>query len=103
MEALQVVSDNGPQYTSEAFARFAKAWDFEHVTSSLGNSQANGKAESAVKTAKRILTKTKKAGSDPYIALLDHRNTPTQGLSTSPSQRLMNRRTHIKIMSEPAQ
>ena len=93
----QVVSDNGPQYTSEAFARFAKAWDFEHVTSSPGNSQANGKAESAVKTAKRILTKTKKAGSDPFIALLDHRNTPTQGLSTSPSQRLMNRRTRTLL------
>ena len=40
----QVVSDNGPQYTSEAFARFAKAWYFEQVTSSPGNSQANGKA-----------------------------------------------------------
>ena len=51
----QVVSNNGPQYTSEGFARFAKAWDFEHVTGSPGNSQANGKAKSAVKTAKRIL------------------------------------------------
>ena len=93
----QVISDNGPQYTSDAFADFAKAWDFEHLCSSPGNSQANGKAESAVKTAKRILTKTNKAGTDPYIALLDHRNTPTQGLKSSPAQRLMNRRTRTLL------
>ena len=63
------MSNNGPQYTSEAFARFAKAWDFEHVSRSPGNSQANGKAGSVVKTAKRILTKTRKAGSDLYCAI----------------------------------
>lgn len=28
-----------------------------------------------------------------HLALLDHRNTPTQGMSSSPAQRLMNRRT----------
>ena len=50
-----------------------------------------------MKTAKRILTKTKKADSDLHIALLDHRNTPSQGLSTSPSQRLMNRRTQTLL------
>ena len=34
-----------------------------------------------------------KSNSDPYLALLDFRNTPTQGMDTSPVQRLMNRRT----------
>ena len=42
----QVVSDNGPQFTSKEFATFAKTWDFEYLTSSPGNSKANGKAES---------------------------------------------------------
>ena len=31
------------------------------------------------------------------MALLDHRNTPTQGLTTSPVQRFMNRRTRTMI------
>ena len=42
----QVVSDNGPQFILKEFATFAKTWDFEHLTSSPGNSNANGKAES---------------------------------------------------------
>ena len=30
---------------------------------------------------------------DPYLAVLDHRNTPTQGFTTSPAQRMFSRRT----------
>lgn len=30
---------------------------------------------------------------DPWLALLDQRNTPTQGVGSSPAQRLMSRRT----------
>ena len=88
-----VVSDNGPQYSSKEFLKFSQKWDFIHVTSSPGNSKANGKAESAVKTAKRILRKSKETGGDPYLAILDHRNTPSHGLLSSPAQRLMSRRT----------
>ena len=89
----QVISDNGPQFTSDEFAEFSRKWDFEHLTSSPGNSKANGKAESGVKTVKRILKKSIRAGTDPYLAVLDYRNTPTQGTTTSPAQRLMSRRT----------
>lgn len=56
-----------------------------------GYPQSNGKAESAVKTAKRLMLKAKLAGQVPYLALLDHRNTPTQGVNTSPAQRLLNK------------
>lgn len=34
---------------------------------------------------------------DPYLALLDHRNTPSQGLNTSPAQRLLSRRTRTLL------
>ena len=37
------------------------------------------------------------AKSDQYMALLDHRNTPTQGLDSSPVQRFMSRRTRTLI------
>ena len=89
----RVVSDNGPQFTSDKFEQFTKEWEFDHLTISPGNSKANGKAESAVKTAKRLMRKAADSGSDPYLALLDYRNTPTQGIGSSPAQRLMNRRT----------
>ena len=54
-----VLTDNGPQFRAEAYARFAKEWEFNYVTSSPYHSQANGKAESAVKIAKRLIKKTK--------------------------------------------
>ena len=67
---------------------------FEHVTSSPHYPQSNGKAESAVKTAKMLLWKAKVDGSDPLKAILEWRNTPTKGLKSSPVQRLMSRRTN---------
>lgn len=89
----EVISDNGSQFKSNEFNKFSETWDFEHVTTSPYNSQANGKAESAVKSAKNLLRKTSDAQEDQYLALLDFRNTPTQGLGSSPVQRLMNKRT----------
>lgn len=93
----RVVSDNGPQYSSEEFRAFATTYEFEHVTSSPRYSQSNGKAESAVKTAKRIMEKAIACGSDPYLTLLEHRNTPSDGMSSSPAQRLFGRRTRTRI------
>ena len=87
------MSDNGPQFSSEEFAQFSKAWEFKHITSSPSFPQSNGKVERAVKTAKGLMQKAKKAGSDPYLALLDFRNTPTQVIGSSPVQLLMSRRT----------
>ena len=92
-----VVSDNGPQYASEEFEDFAREWDFEHRTTSPGNSKGNGKVESAVKTAKRLLIKARRSNSDPFLSLLDHRNTPSEGLESSPAQRLMGRRTRTLL------
>lgn len=72
----KVVSDNGPQFSCNEFATFARAWEFEHHTSSPGHSEANGKIESAVKTAKRLLLrKACKAGTGPYLAMLDYTGT----------------------------
>lgn len=88
-----VVTDNGPQFTSTEFAVFAREWGFEHRTSSPGHQQANGQAESAVKTAKNILRKAMESGNDPYLAILAVRNTPTEYMDSSPAQRLMGRRT----------
>ena len=93
----EVVSDPGPQFTASMFRDFAVAYDFEHLLVSPANQKANGKAESAVKSAKRLMRKCKDAHSDPFLALLDFRNTPIQGVGSSPVQRLMNRRTRTLL------
>ena len=94
---LMVQSDGGPQFTSSEFQSFAKTWEFQHTTSSPYNSRSNGKAESAVKIAKRLL----KRSQDPYRALLEWRNTPTAGLGSSPAQRLLARRTRAAVPTNP--
>ena len=57
----------------------------------------NGKVEKAVSTAKGILKKAKADHKDPYLALLDWRNTPTEGLDSLHAQRLMGRRTRTLL------
>ena len=90
----ELVSDNGPNLTSEKIKNFFRKYNIiYHFTSSPENHKANGMAESAVKTAKRIIIKCKESHTDVYAAILSHRNTPTQGLDTSPAQRMFGRRT----------
>ena len=88
-----IVSDNGPPFSSREFAAFTKEWGITHQTISPHHSRSNGKAESAVKTAKRLLKKCHSTGEDVNIGLLNIRNTPTQGIGSSPSQRFFGRRT----------
>ena len=72
-------------------------YDIEHVTSSPHYPQSNGKVENAIKTAKNLLKKSKAAGTDFYLALLAWRNTPSEGLESSPAQRMFGRRTRPLI------
>uniref|UniRef100_A0A803JAA2 Integrase catalytic domain-containing protein n=1 Tax=Xenopus tropicalis TaxID=8364 RepID=A0A803JAA2_XENTR len=84
----EFVSDNGTQFAS---AEFTKAYDFQHTTSSPNYPQSNGQIEKTVQTVKHLLSKAKQSGGDPYIAILEYRNTPIDGIG-SPAQLLMSRR-----------
>ena len=53
----QVMSDNGPQYSSIEFHKFAKDYQFVHPRSSPKFPQSNGEAERAVRTIKSLLKK----------------------------------------------
>ena len=53
--------------------------------------------ESAIKTCKKMLKKAQLAKTDVYLALLDHRNSPTQQTYSSPAQRLFVGRTHTLL------
>ena len=92
-----LVTDNGAQFASAEFAIFAETWSFEHHTSSPRYPQSNGKAENAVQTVKRLFTKCKASGQSEYLALLDWRNTPTEGVGTSPAQRLFVRKQTSQV------
>ncbi|XP_064120727.1 uncharacterized protein K02A2.6-like [Macrobrachium nipponense] len=92
-----LISDNGPQFVNENFKQFATDYDYEHRTSSPTHAQSNGMVESAVKTSKRLIRKAVESNKDPYLAILDHRNTPTSDKDASPSQYNLGRRTRTKL------
>ena len=92
-----LVTDNGPQFSSSEFTTFSSTWEFKHVTSSPTHAKSNGKAESAVKVVKKVFKKAHRDNKDSWLALLDQRNTPTQGVGSSPAQRLMSRRTRTLL------
>ena len=55
------------------------------------------KLEAAVKAIKTMMIKCRKRYDDPYIGLLRLFNTPTEGLTTSPDQCLVDRHTQTII------
>lgn len=92
----ELKTDNGPQFSSQAFKDFADKCGFSHVTSSPHFHQANGLAERAVQTAKRILNL-----SDPLQGLLDYRATPCSSTGVSPAAALMSRslKTRVPVLT----
>ena len=48
----QLLSDNGPQFSANTFAKFQEEFGFTHITSSPNFPQANGEVERTVQTEK---------------------------------------------------
>ena len=86
-KCLKFGSDNGPQYVSCEFTKFASEWGFEHITSRPTYPQSNGLAERTVQTIKQLMKKAKEEKKDVYLSLLELRNTPVHG-AMSPAQLL---------------
>jgi len=97
----KLISDNGPQYSSEEFRDFAKKWSYTHITSSPHYPQSNGRAEGAVKSCESLMMKALEGKEDFQLALLALRNTPTETTGLSPVQRLFNRRTRTLAPTRP--
>lgn len=96
----QMRTDSDPRYLSHEFKTFCSEWDIQHDVSEPHHHQANGKAESAVKIAKRLLKKSETAGEDFELALLEWRNTP-QIDGPSPAEKLHSRRTRTGLPTRP--
>ena len=92
-----LVTDNGPQFASDEFARFAEQSHFTHRTSSPYHPQSNGAAERAVQTAKRLIS----ASGELDDALLAYRSTPLAN-GYSPAQLLFGRQIRTDLLCTPA-
>ena len=92
-----LVSDNGPQFSAREFSEFARMWQFTHETISPGNSQSNGAAERAVGIIKQIWRRCSASEDDEWLGLMNVRNTPSEGLATSPAERLLGHRCRTQV------
>ena len=84
-------SDGGLEFTSHVTQEFLRAWDVRHRLSSAHFPQSNGRAEAAVKSAKRLLrghvTKSGSLNVDTFVlAIMAHRNTPDPVTGLSPAE-----------------
>ena len=73
-----LITDNGPQYSCREFTEFSREWEFKHVTSSPGHAKSNGKAESAVKVAKKDFQESLQGQQRPVACIVgstEHINT----------------------------
>eukprot|EP00745_Piridium_sociabile_P016043 TRINITY_DN23877_c0_g1_i13.p1 TRINITY_DN23877_c0_g1~~TRINITY_DN23877_c0_g1_i13.p1 ORF type:complete len:354 (+),score=48.69 TRINITY_DN23877_c0_g1_i13:239-1300(+) len=92
----ELSSDGGPEFVASATREFLDRWGVRHRKSSAYHPQSNGRAEVAVKSAKRLLrsniSPTGVLDNDKLLrALLQLRNTPDPDCNISPAQIIFGR------------
>jgi hypothetical protein len=101
----QLVTDNGPQFTSSDFENFLKSNGIKHILSAPYHPASNGLVERFIQTMKRTLKAGGRDGKSIHHRLaeflFEYRATPHSTTNTSPSELLMNRklRTRFDLMS----
>ena len=93
---VEISSDGGPEFTAGETKAFFERWGIRHRLSSVSFPSSNGRAELAVKTAKRLLmdniSPNGSLDNDGMVrAMLVYRNTPDPGCKLSPAQILLGR------------
>ena len=92
----EISSDGGPEFSASLTADFLSLWEIHHRVSSAYYPQSNGRAEVAVKKAKRILMEnigpTGSLDNDNFLrAMLQIRNTPDPNCNISPAEIVFER------------
>lgn len=95
-----IVSDNGPQFTSEEFKQFVREMGCRHVQTAPYNPSTNGLAERFVQTLKNALKKDDvhqpmKVKLNKF--LLAYRNTPHATTHEAPANLLLGRRLRTRL------
>ena len=100
----QLVSDNGPQFTSDEFSSFLKSNGLKHITSAPYHPSSNGLAERFVKTFKKAMKNSDhpSASFDQQLMsfLLSYRTTPhcTTGETPASLYLLRSVRTRLDLL-----
>ena len=91
----QIVSDNGPQFTSTEFATFIKRNGVKHIRTAPYHPASNGEAERFVQTFKHSLKASKNEtgtlNEKLNCFLLRYRNTPSSTTGVTPAELFMKR------------
>ena len=87
----EIFSDGGPEFTAFVTQDFMRKWVIKHRVSSAYFPQSNGRAEVAVKAAKRLfisnISPNGDLNNDSFLrALLQLRNTPDPDCDLSPAE-----------------
>ena len=97
----QLVSDNGPQFTSEEFKSFMKANGIKHIRCSPYHPSSNGAAERFVQTFKQAMktTQTSSLTISHRLAnfLFSYRSTPHASTNVPPSLLFLNRQFRTRF------
>jgi hypothetical protein len=97
----QIVSDNGPPFSSSEFKKFLNHNSIEHSFTAPYHPASNGAAENAVKTCKRAIKKAMKRNLNADVALsrflLAYRNTEHATTGESPAKILQGRKLRMRL------
>ena len=94
---IQLVSDNGHCYASEAFTKIMQEYNVNHVTSLPHYPHSNGLAEKFVQIVKNLFHKAWEEGADLHKALVIYRNSPLPSNLQSPMQMLQSRTVRSQL------
>ena len=97
----QLVSDNGPQFTSGEFAQFLRQHGIKHILSAPYHPSSNGLAERFVQTFKRAMRAGEKDGLPLSQRLTEflfsYRATPHATTDASPGELFLQRKLRTKF------
>ena len=100
-----ITTDGGPEFTAHLTAEFLTNWGVQHRLCSAYHPHSNNRAETAVKTMKRLIAGNTGPGgtlkSSFFKALLTYRNAPSPDTRMSPAMCVLGRPTRDLLPTLP--
>ena len=95
----EIVSDNGPQFTSDQFADFLRQNGIRHTKSAPYHPATNGAAERMVQVLKKSLKRTSGLSVDNQLVnlLLSYRSTPHTTTGVPPAELFLRRQLRTRL------
>ena len=94
----ELITDNGPEFSSHKFRSFSKTWDLLQKTDSPRYHQSKYLAERSIQAVKRTLNKAKLSSEDHFLAMLSQNSQPDQN-GTLPAEKLFGHKLRTTLPS----